>query len=195
MELVYPPYPAPIIPRPTADHPSVALSPSVEMVPVVRPTGEVVAQAARPYVHGGSKLLHPVVHLHVINRKGELYLQRRSLRKRLLPGYWDTSVGGHVDYGEYISEALYRETYEELHLPGFNPVYLRTYVYENERESELVNVFACVGDFHPEPDPVELAGGRYWSMKEIEDCLGKSVLTPNFEGGFVQIRAELEALL
>ena len=99
------------------------------------------------------------------------------------------------DIGEYISEALYRETYEELHLPGFNPVYLRTYVYENERESELVNVFACVGDFHPEPDPVELAGGRYWSMKEIEDCLGKSVLTPNFEGEFVQIRAELEALL
>ncbi len=195
MELVYPPYPAPVIPAPTAENPSSAVSNMAEMVPVVEPNGIVVGQASRAYVHGGSKVLHPVVHLHILNRNGELYLQKRSMKKNFLPGYWDTAVGGHVDYGEQIVEALFREAAEELKFYDFNPIPLTVYEFESERERELVNVFACVGDFCPQPDMEEVDEGRYWNMKELEEYLGKTFLTRNFEDEFVRIRKGLEALL
>ena len=58
-----------------------------------------------------------------------------------------------------------------------------------------MNVYACVGNFTPVPNQEEVEDGRYWSFDEIDEYLGKSVLTPNFEGEFVRIRKSLEALL
>ncbi|MCI5719617.1 MAG: NUDIX domain-containing protein [Bacteroidales bacterium] len=165
------------------------------MVPVVEPDGLVVGQASRKYVHGGSKLLHPVVHLHIINRNSELYVQKRSMSKDLLPGKWDTAVGGHIDYGEYLSTSLYREASEELGFRDFNPIYLKSYVWESEQEKELVNVFAAVGNFMLKPDGSEVSEGRYWSMDEIEAALGKGIFTPNFEHEFKAIKHSLLALL
>lgn len=166
-----------------------------EMLPVVEANGMVIGRMTRSYAHSGNKLLHPVVHLHIITREGKLLLQKRSMSKDLLPGYWDTAVGGHIGYGEYIREALFRESSEELGLTDYNPIYLRSYVFESEVEKELVNVFACVGSFKIRPDADEVEEVRYWSMDEIESSLGKGVLTPNFEQEFTQIRSALEALL
>ena len=77
-----------------------------EYFPIVNEAGEVLDKATRQACHDGSHLLHPVVHLHVFSPEGALYLQRRAMHKDLLPGYWDTAVGGHVSYGETIAEAL-----------------------------------------------------------------------------------------
>jgi isopentenyldiphosphate isomerase len=76
--------------------------------------GNIVGAATRGECHDGSKKLHPVVHLHVFNSKGELYLQKRPEWKDIQPGKWDTSVGGHVDLGESVEMALHREVKEEL---------------------------------------------------------------------------------
>ena len=106
IELVYPAgAPAPVV-QPHFRQAEMSVS---EMLPIVDPTGIVVGQASRAWCHGGEKPLHPVVHLHVLNRNCELYLQKRSMKKDLLPGFWDTAVGGHVGYGESIIEALFRE--------------------------------------------------------------------------------------
>ena len=166
-----------------------------EILPIIRENGIVYAQATRKYCHGGSFLLHPVVHLHIINRNAELYLQKRSMKKDLLPGRWDTAVGGHVDYGEYISEALHREAAEELGFYDFNPLHLGNYVFQSNMEREMINVFAAVGNFELHPDEDEVDEGRYWPLDEIEANIGQSVFTPNFEGEFRKIRKSLEALL
>ena len=150
-ELIYPYDPAPVLPLPTADNPGSHARPGCEMVPIVEENGLVIGQAARVDVHGGTMLLHPVVHLHIINRNGELFIQRRSFRKRSFPGMWDTAVGGHIDYGELLETALFREASEELGFRGFNPIYLQTYLWESPRERELINVFAAVGNFHLDP--------------------------------------------
>lgn len=166
-----------------------------EMLPIIRENGIVYAQATRKYCHGGSFLLHPVVHLHIINRNAELYLQKRSMKKDLLPGRWDTAVGGHVDYGETLEEALYREASEELGFRDFNPIFLKSYIWESAREKELVSVFATVGNFTLKPDNDEVTEGRYWNMSEIESNLARGLFTPNFEQEFKSIKDTLLALL
>ena len=46
-----------------------------EIFPLVDADGNVIGSATRGECHNGSYLLHPVVHLHVFNSQGELYLQ------------------------------------------------------------------------------------------------------------------------
>ncbi|MDD3161664.1 MAG: NUDIX domain-containing protein [Bacteroidales bacterium] len=157
------------------------MSTKVEWFPLVDEQGTVIGKATRAECHSGSFLLHPVVHLHLFNTKGELYLQKRSMTKDIQPGKWDTAVGGHVDYGETIEEALFREVREEIGLTSFTPSFLKCYPFRSKVEFELVNTFKAVTDCVPAPDPSELDDGRFWSLSEIEANLGKEVFTPNFE--------------
>ena len=194
-DLIYPVSPAPVMPLPSADNPGDRPRPTGEMVPVVEENGLVIGQATRQSVHDGSKLMHPVIHLHIINREGCLYIQKRSMKKDLLPGRWDTAVGGHVAYGETLEEALYREASEELGFRDFNPIFLKSYIWESAREKELVSVFATVGNFTLKPDNDEVTEGRYWNMSEIESNLARGLFTPNFEQEFKSIKDTLLALL
>lgn len=194
MELIYPFDLAPQVPLPTAET-SVNRPDATEWFPVVEPTGIVVGRATRQYCHSGAKPLHPVVHLHIIDRFSRIYLQKRSFSKEIQPGKWDTSVGGHVSYGETIIEALYREVAEELGLVSFNPTLLSVYEFESEVEKELVNVFAAVGTYELHPDQREIEEGRWWELSDIDNNLGKGIFTPNFESEFLKIRKSLLALL
>ena len=194
MELVYPYDLAPVVPVPTADS-TVERAAANEWFPVVEPNGLVVGRAVRQYCHSGAKPLHPVIHIHIIDRFSRIYLQKRSMRKDIQPGRWDTAVGGHVSYGEGILEAVYREAFEELGFTEFNPIHLDTYEFESEIERELVNVFAVVGSYELHPDLDEVDEGRWWDLADINANMDKGVFTPNFESEFRMIRKSLLALL
>lgn len=163
---------------------------SKEIFPIVDETGAVVGSATRGECHDGSKLLHPVVHLHLFDSAGRLYLQQRPLWKDIQPGKWDTAVGGHIDFGEAVDEALVREVREELGVTDFAPRFLLKYLFESEREKELVYVYSCVYDGEVCPSD-ELDGGRFWAVQEIEAAMGQGVLTPNFEQEFLKIKSYL----
>ena len=154
-----------------------------EMFPIVDEAGNIIGAATRGECHSGSKVLHPVVHLHVFDRDGRLYLQKRPEWKDIQPGKWDTAVGGHIDLGECTADALRREAREELGLTDFVPEYMDSYVFESEREKELVNVFKTTVETVPTPSE-ELDGGRFWSREEIMEAMGQGVLTPNFESEY-----------
>ena len=158
-----------------------------ELFPIVDENGNILSSASRGECHNGSKLLHPVVHLHVFNSQGELYLQRRPEWKDIQPGKWDTSVGGHVDLGESVEMALRREVSEELGITDFTPELLTSYVFESDREKELVFVHKTVYDGTIAPSE-ELDGGRFWSIAEIVENLGKEVFTPNFKSEFKRMK-------
>ena len=117
-----------------------------ELFPVVDEQGNILGSATRGECHNGSKLLHPVVHLHVFNSQGQLYLQKRPVWKDIQPGKWDTAVGGHVDLGESVEQALRREVREELGITDFTPQAVTHYVFESTRERELVFVYRTTYD-------------------------------------------------
>ena len=159
---------------------------NAELLPIVDETGKVIGCATRGECHGGAKPLHPVVHLHLFNSAGELYLQHRPQWKEIQPGKWDTAVGGHIDYGEEVSDALHRELREELGVEECEPRLLNSYVFESEREKELVYVYSAVYDGAVAPSD-ELDGGRFWTLDEIKSAMGQGVLTPNFEMEFLKV--------
>lgn len=194
IELIYPYESAPVVPAPTAEtrHEKVV---GGEWFPVVLPSGLVIGRSTREYCHSGAKPLHPVIHIHIIDRYSRIYLQKRSMNKDIQPGKWDTAVGGHVSYGETLMEAVYREAFEELRFTDFNPVCLETYEFESQVEKEMVSVFAVVGTYELQPDMDEVDEGRWWELEDIDSNLGKGVFTPNFESEFQMIRKSLLALL
>ncbi|RGN49281.1 MULTISPECIES: NUDIX domain-containing protein [unclassified Bacteroides] len=160
-----------------------------ELFPIVDEHGNIIDAATRGECHSGSKQLHPVVHLHVFNSKGELYLQKRPEWKDIQPGKWDTAVGGHIDLGENVEQALKREVREELGITDFDYEQITSYVFESAHERELVYVHKTVYDGPINPSD-ELDGGRFWSIEEIKANIGKNVFTPNFENEIRKVNLE-----
>ena len=100
----------------------------VEFLPIVNERGNIVGRAMYVELHQGNKMLHPAVHLHVINDKGET--------TRL---YW-----WHVAFGDTPEKTLKRKMAETLGLSGVNPKPKRQYIKESKTEKELVYVFTVV---------------------------------------------------
>lgn len=165
-----------------------------EFLPVVDELGHVQGRGGRHFCHE-SRNLHPVVHLHIFDRYSRLYLQKRSQYKKYYPLMWDTAVGGHISYGESPIEALHREAFEELGFRDFNPIGLMNYVYEDDSERELVYAYAAIGSFKLNPSNDEVVDGRYWTLEEIEENLGKGIFTPEFEQEYPRVKDKLLALL
>ena len=157
-----------------------------ELFPVVDEDGNVTGSISRRHAHDGTKILHPVVHLHLFNSEGQLFLQERPQWKDIQPGKWDTATGGHVDYGEEITDALTREVREELGVTDFTPEYLGKYIFESKRERELVYVFETVYDGEVHPATEELAGGAFFSPSAIKERIGTGFFTPNFEEEYMK---------
>jgi isopentenyldiphosphate isomerase len=179
IELKYPPHAPWAVSMPAGLPPELLDSP--ELFPVIDEEGNVTGRTTRAVCHGGSMWLHPVVHLHIFNSDGALYLQRRSMSKDIQPGKWDTAVGGHVDYGEQIETALRREAREELALKEFSPVELFHYVWQSQREREMVCAYRTTTDAVLTPDLDEVSEGRYWTLAELQAALGTGIFTPQFE--------------
>ena len=152
-----------------------------EWFDIVDKEGNVKGRAPRTLCHSGPGMLHPVVHLHLIDSKNRIYLQKRDSNKQIQPGKWDTAVGGHVSSGEKIEDALVRETEEELGIKDFKPTLIGRYVWETEVESELVYMFAARYDRNIVFNRDEIEDGKYWKIKNIRANLKKGIFTPNFE--------------
>ncbi len=153
----------------------------VELLAVVNESGEIIKNLPRSEIHGNPSLIHRVVHVLVFNSNGELLLQKRSMNKDVAAGKWDTSVGGHVNSGETLDEAVKREMEEELGITSCRLEFLYTYIHSNEYETELVYTYLCThnGEINFQKDEIDEV--RPWSMDEIKRNIGHGILSDNFE--------------
>ena len=155
-----------------------------EWLPVVDELGKVLSHKPRSKVHKSKKYLHPVVHLHVFNSNGEIFLQKRPSFKKIQPGKWDTAVGGHIGVNETVEQALFRETKEEIGISDINPVFIKKYILESDVERELVFMFMTKKEEIRNFNLNEIDDGKFWSIKQIEINIGEGIFTPNFEEEF-----------
>ena len=119
----------------------------IEFLPIVNERGNILGRAMYVELHKGSKMLHPVAHLHVMNGNGET----TGL-------YW-----WHVAFGDTPEKTLKRKMEETLGLLGVNPKLKRQYIRETKTEKELVYVFTVVSE---EDLPITPEGKEYLGLFE-----------------------------
>ncbi len=140
---------------------------SEEFFDVVDARDEVIGRAPRREVHARG-LWHRAVHVLVFDATGRLFLQKRSMRKDVAPGLWDSSCSGHVDSGETYDHAAERELGEEL---GLHLLTLPARWFRVEAEArtgwEFVWVYRLQHDGPFVLQPEEIETGEWLATDEL----------------------------
>ncbi len=156
-----------------------------EIFDVVDANDQVIGQKTRSEVHRLG-LRHRAIHLLVFNAKGELFLQKRSIKKDCFPGTWDSSVSGHVDAGETYDACAQRESREEIGLKlAATPERLFKIDACEETGQEFVWLYCCESEGPFRLDPDELSDGGWFATKKITDWIAAT--SEDFAPAFVQI--------
>lgn len=119
-------------------------------------------------------LLHRAFMVMVFDSKDNLLLARRSKYKPLWPGIWDGSITSHPIFGETIKQAAKRRLKEEIGINDSSTLKkLFKFQYEalwenNGVEKEICAVFSLVYDGNIKPNPQEINGISWVSVKELE---------------------------
>jgi len=164
---------------------------SEEIFDVVNDFDEVIGQQRRSEVHR-LKLKHRAVHGLVFNSRGELFLQKRSMKKDCSPGAWDSSASGHLDSGEDYDACMVRELAEELGLVmSFVPEKLFKIEACAATGWEFVWVYRCQseGPFRLHPDEIDT--GDWFSPRRLDQWLAER--PTDFAGAVPLIWGEMRA--
>ena len=134
---------------------------------------------SRSEVHSGTLRLHKAVHIMVERPGGALILHKRARSKRIQPGKWDTSVGGHVLCGEDVLSAALRELEEELRIRGAELEEMYSYLWTSNVEREFVTTYHLEWSGEVFSPKEEIEEVRDWRPREIE-AAPPGLFTPNF---------------
>ena len=85
-----------------------------EKIDVLNELGEFTGKVATLQECHSQGYWHRAVYAFIIDQNSNVLLQKRSKDKKLWPGKWDVTVGGHVRTGEFGRQAVIRECKEEL---------------------------------------------------------------------------------
>ncbi len=144
-----------------------------EIFDVVDERDAVIGQRPRSEVHRLG-LRHRAVHILVFNRHGQMFLQKRSMKKDMDPGRWDSSAAGHLSAGEDYDAAALRELREELGLSlAVCPERLGKIVACEETTQEHVWVYRLNAEGPFRLDPEEIDTGGWFEREKIEQWLAE----------------------
>ncbi len=139
-----------------------------ELFDVVDEQDRVTGQLPRREVHARG-LRHRAVHVLVVNRAGQVFLQRRSMAKDLHPGVWDSSSSGHVGAGDDYDDTARRELEEEIGCrPDRPPQPLFKIEAREETGQEFVWVYRVEAEGPFTLQPAEIDEGRWFTLAEVD---------------------------
>ena len=155
---------------------------------VIDENDKVIRKASREECHSNRSLIHRSVYIFVINGKGEVFLQKRSIYKDFYPGYYTGSATGHVDYGEEYDEAARRELKEELGLTA--PLHRLGKVKSFTRnEREISMLYVCHYDGRIKFNAEEVTEGGFYSTEDIKHSVrtGERKFADGFKIAFKEL--------
>jgi isopentenyldiphosphate isomerase len=164
---------------------------SEEIFDIVNDRDEVVGQNTRREVHRLG-LKHRAVHVLVFNSRGEVFLQKRSMKKDTAKGKWDSSSSGHVDSGEDYDTCAVRELREEIGLRvGQTPARLFKIDARPETGWEFCWVYRCTSEGPFELNPDEIERGGWFAPEDVTRRVAEK--PGDFASAFVLIWSKLQA--
>jgi len=142
-----------------------------EIFDVVDEEDRVIGQLSRGVIHR-QQLRHRASHILVFNTSGELFLQKRSMKKECCPGLWDSSVAGHLDQGESYEACARRELVEEIGLDLEGPL-VPVFKLDASADTgwEFVWVYRCEANGPFDLAPEEIEEGRWFPLASLDGLL------------------------
>jgi len=150
-----------------------------------------VGMASKSQVHALG-LLHRAFSVFIFNERGELLLQKRSLKKYHSGGLWSNTCCGHPNPGERVKDAAERRLFEEM---GFTvPLhYLFTFSYRAELangliENEVDHVFTGNYSSSIMYNVDEVMDSRFSSLEELDTLADPQAYSPWFHLAYPRVR-------
>lgn len=160
---------------------------------------EAISAVGKEHAHDGDGLLHRAFSVFVVGG-GRILLQRRSMLKRLWPGFWSNSFCSHPRWGEGTRTAVLRRAPEELGITLGEVEHLYDFTYfarylDVGSEHEVCSVYVARLEQQPAvlPVPGEVSDWRWCSVGEIDESIrsGTDAFTPWFLLEWPVVRAAI----
>lgn len=139
------------------------------------------------------KYFHPIVRIALLYN-GMLYLEKRGKDEVVSPGLLDYPYHKYVLFQHTLEDTV-KEMEDEYRFPPDNkPRYLIKYVYEDEVAKHLVSLYALSVRSEEEWNRLVLPegkGGKLWTVRQIEDNLGKGIFSGYFEKEFPYLQSTI----
>ena len=140
----------------------------MELVDIVDENNKLTGQVEERWVAYNKGLWRRTVSCWIMNEKGEVLLQKRTVNKLRNPNKW-AKTGGQVDSGETVEESIFREVKEELGISLNESEFELHDVYKNK--NYFMDIYVVKKDFSEEEiilDKNEVVDWKWMSQKEIE---------------------------
>jgi isopentenyl-diphosphate delta-isomerase type 1 len=150
-----------------------------EIVDIVNEDDEVIGQRSRKEVHSSNEFIHRTVHVFVLNAKGEVLLQKRSMKKDKYPGLWG-DMAGHINAGDGYEDTAKREMEEELGIDAasIQLEFMMKFRKRFDNDQEIITLFKCVHEGPFKHDPEEVDEVKFFSAEQVKELLEKGNVAP-----------------
>ncbi len=152
--------------------------PADELIAVVDEANREIGSATRREMRSNN-LIHRATFIFVLNRSGELFVQKRTQNKDVYPGYFDVATGGVVGAGETYEESARRELEEELGIVGQPLDALFDFFWQDEGNRVWGRAFVCRYDGPVALQQEEVEWGEFMPLGQVNEMVKSMPFTPD----------------